>query len=118
MVSGLYHSLKTTTEWQPYTMFSAAHTLDWLNLHLLISPFGVFTIVMTMIAANQLRLSLFETDPERDFSLYLGTASALLSTLYVGVESRLRRAQGLGPLRPVRLCLHYVCRIPLRPTIS
>jgi hypothetical protein len=32
---------ETTTEWQQYTMFSTAHILDWANLHLLISPFGL-----------------------------------------------------------------------------
>ena len=37
---------KVTTEWQRYTMFSAAHLLDWLNEHLLVSPVGLLLLAV------------------------------------------------------------------------
>jgi hypothetical protein len=37
---------RVSTEWQHYTMFSAAHLLDWANEHLLISPFGLFLLAL------------------------------------------------------------------------
>jgi hypothetical protein len=37
---------RVTTQWQHYTMFSLAHLLDWANEHFLISPFGLFLLVL------------------------------------------------------------------------
>ena len=34
------------SELERYTMFSLSHLLDWLNLHFLISVFGLFTILL------------------------------------------------------------------------
>ena len=42
---------EVTTEWQHYTMFSAAHLLDWLNEHLLVSPVGLLLLVIFGISA-------------------------------------------------------------------
>jgi hypothetical protein len=41
---------ETTTEWQQYTMFSVAHFLDWANIHLLISPFGIPLLLTSLLA--------------------------------------------------------------------
>jgi hypothetical protein len=67
---------ETSTEWQHYTMFSAAHLLDWSNEHLLISPFGLPLFVLILIAAHRFRLDLFATLPEKDYALFLGAMSA------------------------------------------
>ena len=40
---------QVTTEWQHYTMFSVAHFLDWVNEHLLISPFGLFLLFLYLV---------------------------------------------------------------------
>lgn len=68
-------------EWaryQHYTMFSVAHFLDWGNIHLLISPFG---LPLILICLTTLRLfdvsSLFETTAERDYGLFLGLSAAM-----------------------------------------
>ena len=66
-----------TTEWQRYTMFSAAHILDWINIHFLISPFGLYLIGITLVVVRQFGLSLFETPSERDYAAFLGLSSAL-----------------------------------------
>lgn len=42
---------RVTTEWQHYTMFSAAHFLDWINEHLLISPAGLLLLGVFAVAA-------------------------------------------------------------------
>jgi hypothetical protein len=41
---------RVTTEWQYYTMFSLAHVLDWTNEHYLISPFGLFLLLLAVVA--------------------------------------------------------------------
>lgn len=41
---------KVTTEWQRYTMFSAAHLIEWVNEHFLISPFGLVMLAGTTAA--------------------------------------------------------------------
>lgn len=66
-----------TTEWQRYTMFSAAHFLDWANLHLLISPFGLPLIGVILVGVRYFHLTLFETEAERDYATFLGAASGL-----------------------------------------
>ncbi len=63
---------KTSTEWQHYTMFSVAHFLDWANIHLLISPFGLPLILLIVPAAGYFRLKLFSTPAEREFAGFLG----------------------------------------------
>jgi hypothetical protein len=63
---------QTTTEWQRYTMFSAEHFLDWANIHLLISPFGLPVLLMSLLTIYRFRLSLFQDQADRDFSLFLG----------------------------------------------
>ena len=67
---------ETSTEWQHYTMFSAAHLLDWSNEHLLISPFGLPLCILILIAARRFRLDLFATLPEKDYALFLGVMAA------------------------------------------
>jgi hypothetical protein len=42
---------QVTTEWQQYTMFSLAHVLDWVNEHLLISPFGLPLLLLMLVNA-------------------------------------------------------------------
>jgi hypothetical protein len=68
---------ETTTEWQHYTMFSAAHLIDWLNLHLLISPFGLPLIVMTLVIARWFRLTLFDRTTDRDYGYFLGLTAVM-----------------------------------------
>lgn len=63
---------ETTTEWQHYTMFSVAHFLDWANIHLLISPFGIPVIVLVLLAAFYYKRPLFSLPAERDFARFLG----------------------------------------------
>jgi hypothetical protein len=70
---------ETSTRWQHYTMFSAAHTLDWLNLHLLISPFGLPLIVMILTTIARFRLTIFQKQADRDYGYFLG----LTATMYV-----------------------------------
>jgi hypothetical protein len=40
---------RVTTQWQHYTLFSLAHLLDWANEHFLISPFGLFLLLLYLI---------------------------------------------------------------------
>ena len=70
---------ETTTEWQHYTMFSPAHILDWANIHVLISPFGLPVLVMSLIAIHRFNLSIFDTPAEEDFARFL----ALTSLMYI-----------------------------------
>lgn len=64
-------------KYQPYTMFSVAHFLDWANLHLLISPFGLPLIGLGLLLARQVGHTLFEHQPERDYAYFLGLTAAL-----------------------------------------
>ncbi len=64
-------------KYQPYTMFSAAHLLDWLNIHLLIAPFGLPLLVMTLIAGFRFRLNLFDQPAERDYGYFLAVTAAM-----------------------------------------
>jgi hypothetical protein len=68
---------KTSTQWQRYTMFSVAHFMDWLNVHLLISPFGLPLLLATLLTAWRFRLTLFETQAERDYAYFLGFMALL-----------------------------------------
>jgi hypothetical protein len=68
---------ETTTRWQHYTMFSTAHLLDWLNIHLLISPFGLPIILLTLWTGYRFRLTLFERHTERDYAYFLGVTAAM-----------------------------------------
>ena len=54
---------RVATEWQRYTMFSPAHLLDWANEHFLISPFGLFLLLLALIAFLVRRPS---KKPDRD----------------------------------------------------
>jgi len=69
----------TTTEWQRYTMFSAAHILDWGNVHLLISPVGLPLIVMAVIAIRYFAVTVFERETDKDYAYVLG----LISGMYI-----------------------------------
>ena len=68
---------QTTTKWQHYTMFSTAHLLDWLNIHLLISPFGLPLIVLTLFTVYHFRLTIFDRQSERDYAYFLGLTAAM-----------------------------------------
>jgi hypothetical protein len=64
-------------KYQPYTMFSAAHLLDWLNVHLLISPFGLPLLAMTLAAVGRFRLTLFDQAADRDYGYFLALTAAM-----------------------------------------
>ncbi|NJN98654.1 MAG: hypothetical protein HC875_33465 [Anaerolineales bacterium] len=64
-------------KYQPYTMFSAAHLLDWLNVHLLISPVGLPLLALIAIAHFRFGLPLFERPAERDFAYFLTVMAAM-----------------------------------------
>jgi len=66
---------ETTTRWQHYTMFSAAHLLDWSNEHLLISPFGLPLIVMALLTIRRFQLTVFERTVDRDYAYFLGASA-------------------------------------------
>jgi hypothetical protein len=68
---------ETTTEWQRYTMFSAAHLLDWLNIHFLVSPFGIPLLVLTLAGLYRFRLAIGQTTADKDYAYFLGLSSAL-----------------------------------------
>ena len=73
---------ETDPEWQkyqPYTMFSVAHVLDWANEHLLISPFGLPVLLTTLLTIYRFRLTIFEQPADKDYAKFLGlTAAAYL----------------------------------------
>lgn len=64
-------------KYQPYTMFSAAHLLDWLNVHLLISPLGLPLLGMILVAVYRFRLTLFDQTAERDYGYFLALTAAM-----------------------------------------
>ncbi|MEW5958959.1 MAG: hypothetical protein AB1801_14600 [Chloroflexota bacterium] len=71
---------ETDPEWaryQHYTMFSAAHLLDWSNVHLLISPVGLPLIVMILVAGRRWGPVLFDRQADRDYGLFLGVTAAM-----------------------------------------
>lgn len=68
---------ETTTEWQHYTMFSVAHILDWANIHLLISPFGLPLLAVAAIAAYRPGADIFDTPARRDFAIFLAVTGAM-----------------------------------------
>ncbi len=68
---------ETTTRWQHYTMFSAAHLLEWANLHLLLAPFGLPLLGLVLFAAYRFRLVLFGQPTERDYAYFLAAMTAL-----------------------------------------
>jgi hypothetical protein len=70
---------ETSTEWQRYTMFSTAHILDWLNIHLLISPFGLPALLLTLLTVWRFHLTLFQFQAEKDYAHFL----ALMTLLYL-----------------------------------
>jgi len=61
--------------YQHYTMFSAAHLLDWSNVHFLISPFGLPLALMALVTIRRFGLTLFDRPAERDFGLFLGVSA-------------------------------------------
>jgi len=67
---------EVSTEWQHYTMFSAAHALDWANVHFLIAPFGLPLLGLILITIYHFRLSLFEAAPDKDYAHFLGVTAA------------------------------------------
>ncbi|MBN1993558.1 MAG: hypothetical protein JW953_12735 [Anaerolineae bacterium] len=67
----------TTTVWQHYTMFSVAHLLDWLNEHLLISPFGLPLIMLTLITVSRFRVAVFDRPADKDYGYFLSVTAAL-----------------------------------------
>jgi hypothetical protein len=68
---------EATTEWQRYTMFSAGHILDWINEHVLISPFGLFLVVLVLTTIVRHRLTIFEHQDEKDFGYFLGLTAGM-----------------------------------------
>lgn len=66
---------ETTTQWQRYTMFSVAHLLDWLNEHLLVSPYGLPTIALVLVTARLARQALISDETERRLAGFLAVAS-------------------------------------------
>ncbi len=50
-----------TNRWQRYTLFSPEHLIDWFNLHLLISPFGLLLLVSIGVMVYQRRATQTET---------------------------------------------------------
>ena len=76
---------ETTTEWQRYTMFSVAHILDWLNVHFLISPFGLPLIILALLTMYRFRMTLYEQQQDKDYAVFLGitvTCYMLLTWLW------------------------------------
>jgi hypothetical protein len=67
----------TTTAWQRYTLFSVDHILDWANVHLLISPFGLPILILAVSLLGRYRLAIFKTPTEKDFAYFLGVTSAM-----------------------------------------
>ncbi len=75
---------ETTTQWQHYTMFSAAHIIDWSNIHFLISPFGLPLIIVTLVIIRRFGLIIFDTQSEQDYAYFLGiTATMYLLLTYL-----------------------------------
>lgn len=68
---------QTSTRWQHYTMFSAAHLLDWSNVHLLISPFGLPAIALVLAAARGFGAALFNRPAERDYAYFLAVTAGM-----------------------------------------
>ncbi len=66
---------ETTTKWQHYTMFSAAHMLDWANLHFLISPFGLPLLVLSGLVIVKFKLTVFDTPADRDYAQFLAVTA-------------------------------------------
>jgi hypothetical protein len=66
---------ETTNEWQHYTMFSVAHLLDWANEQLLISPFGIPLLVLTLLTVYRFRPTLFDRLGDKDYNIFLGVIS-------------------------------------------
>jgi len=50
---------KTTNKWQPYTMFSLGHFLDWGNEHFLISPFGLALLLLALVNGRSILAKVF-----------------------------------------------------------
>ncbi len=63
-------------KYQPYTMFSAAHLLDWLNVHLLISPFGLPLLGMMGGIVSYFQPALFDRPDDKDYASFLAVTSA------------------------------------------
>jgi len=63
-------------KYQPYTMFSAAHLLDWLNVHLLISPFGLPLLGMMGGIVSYFQPALFDRPDDKDYASFLAVSSA------------------------------------------
>jgi hypothetical protein len=66
-----------TTQWQHYTMFSAAHLLDWSNVHFLISSFGLPLLAMALVAIYRFQLAIFNTETEKDYAYFLGVTATM-----------------------------------------
>ena len=58
-------------------MFSTAHLLDWLNIHLLISPFGLPLIIMTLVTIYRFQLTIFERQTDKDYGYFLSLTAAM-----------------------------------------
>ncbi|MDM8529258.1 hypothetical protein QUF58_13770 [Anaerolineales bacterium HSG24] len=74
-------AIDPTNPWQRYSMFAPAHLLDWTNIHLLISPFGLPLIGFIALTVLRSPRAMFATIQERDFAEFL----ALTSLMYVGL---------------------------------
>jgi hypothetical protein len=58
-------------------MFSVDHILDWANIHLLISPFGVPVLVLSTLVLSRYRLTIFAKQTDKDFASVLGLTAGL-----------------------------------------
>jgi len=73
-----------TNQWQHYTMLSTAHFVDWGNLHLLISPFGLPLILLALGTRYGFKLNLFhpfgytnEKEADRNYAFFLAVTSSI-----------------------------------------
>ncbi|MFZ2489086.1 MAG: hypothetical protein WAZ19_13320 [Anaerolineae bacterium] len=69
----------TATRWEHYTLFSAAHLLDWLNSHLLSAPVTLGSLLILAAAAWRQRIPAAVSDAEIRF-LFVATAGYWLFT--------------------------------------
>lgn len=85
---------ETTTAFQHYTMFSAAHLIDWLNLQLLLSLFGLLILLVLLVGHwgrrdNTLRLTPLEQ--AQVWFLGLAAGSYLLLTWVWNADYGIRK---------------------------
>ncbi len=68
---------ETTTKWQHYTMFSAAHFIDWANVQFLISPVGIPLILLILFTIYHFSITIFDTQSDKDYAWFLGVTATM-----------------------------------------